>query len=158
MAATASKPKSKFVYVTYIRATPEQVWDALLKPEFTRVYWFGVTMESDWTPGAKWTMRLPDGRVADAGEIVAAEKPKRLVIKWRNEWKPELNAEGFSLCTMDLEQAPGAVKLTILHEIDVPESKLIEAVSGGWPKIMAGLKSLLETGSALPDINVKPKE
>ena len=87
-----------------------------------------------------------DGQVADAGEILVSDPPKRLVIKWRNEWKPELKADGYSRCTFDIEPADGAVKLTVTHSIDQSPSKFIEAVSGGWPKILSNLKSLLETG------------
>jgi len=147
---------SKFVYATYIRTTPEKLWDALLKPEFTRVYWFGVTMESDWKPGSPWKMVLPDGRVSDVGEIIAVEKPRRLVIKWKNEFRPELKAEGYSTCTIEIEPVEGAVKLTILHEIDKSPSKLIDSVSGGWPKVLSGLKSLLETGKALEELSKIP--
>lgn len=71
------------------------------------------------------------------------------MIKWRNEFKPELKAEGYSRCTIDIEPVNGAVKLTILHEIDAPGSKFIEAVSGGWPLILSNLKSLLETGKVV---------
>jgi len=149
--------KSKFVYVTYIRTTPEKLWEALLNPKFTRVYWFGVTQESEWKQGSPWKMVFSDGRVADTGEILEIEKPRRLVIKWRNEFRPELKAEGYSKCTIELEPAPDSVKLSILHEIDQPESKFIEKISGGWPKIMASLKSLLETGKALEEIASTPK-
>ncbi|MBS0268426.1 MAG: SRPBCC family protein [Proteobacteria bacterium] len=139
----------RFVYVSYIRTTPEKLWDALQKPEFTRLYWFGATLESEWRKGASWKIVLPDGRVADAGEIADIEKPKRMVIKWRNEFRPDLKAEGYSLCTIELEPTPDSVKLTVVHEIDKPGSKLIQAVSGGWPKILSSLKSMLETGEAL---------
>jgi uncharacterized protein YndB with AHSA1/START domain len=88
-----------------------------------------------------------DGQVFDAGEIVEAEPPRRLVIRWHHQNKPELKAEGPSLCTMELEPAAGAVKLSITHSIEREPSKLIEAVSGGWPKILSNLKSLLETGA-----------
>jgi uncharacterized protein YndB with AHSA1/START domain len=141
--------KDKFVYVTYIRTTPEKLWDALLKPEFTRQYWFGVTLESEWKKGSSWKMVFPDGRVTDSGEVLEVEKPKRLVLKWQNEFRPELKAEGFSKCTIEIEPLEGSVKLTVIHEIDQPKSKVIEAVSGGWPKILASLKSLLETGDPL---------
>jgi uncharacterized protein YndB with AHSA1/START domain len=99
-------------------------------------------------------MVLPDGRVADAGEVVEADRPKRLVLKWRNEFRPELKAEGYSRCTIDLEPAGDAVKLTITHGIDREGSKFIEAVSGGWPRILSNLKSLLETG----EVALKTKE
>ncbi|CAA2142506.1 SRPBCC family protein [Hyphomicrobium sp. ghe19] len=139
----------RFVYVTYIRTTPEKLWDALQKPEFTRIYWFGAILESEWTKGASWKMVLPDQRIADEGEIIEIEKPKRIVIKWRSEFSPELKAEGYSVCTIELEPTPESVKLTVVHEIDKPASKLIQSVSGGWPKILSSLKSMLETGEAL---------
>jgi uncharacterized protein YndB with AHSA1/START domain len=91
----------------------------------------------------------PDGRILDAGEIVEAESPKRLVIRWQHQDRPELKAEGPSLCTMELEPIGPAVKLSITHTIEREPSKLIEAVSGGWPKVISNLKSLLETGSAV---------
>jgi uncharacterized protein YndB with AHSA1/START domain len=147
---------ARFVYVTYIRTEPEKLWDALLKPEFTREYWFGCWQDSTWTKGASWKLMFSDGRVGDMGEVVEIEKPRRLVLKWRNEFRPELHEEGYSLCTIDLETMGDTVKLTIVHEIDRPKSKFIEAVSGGWPKILSSLKSLLETGRALEAaINVK---
>ena len=138
--------KPEFVYVTYIKTTPEKLWDALTSPEMTKLYWFGAHLESDWKPGSPWKIVFPDGRVADSGEILECDPPRRIVIKWRNEWSPELKAEGYSRCTMDIEQTDGAVKLTVMHTIDRPESKFIGAVSGGWPKILSNLKSLLETG------------
>ena len=144
---------SKFVYVTYIRTTPEKLWDALIKPEFTRAYWFGVTLESEWNKGASWKMMIPDGRVGDSGEVLEIEPPKKLVLSWRNEFRPEIREEGYSRCTFTLEPEGHTVKLTILHEIDRDGSKLIDAVSGGWPKILASLKSMLETGKALDEIH-----
>jgi uncharacterized protein YndB with AHSA1/START domain len=94
-------------------------------------------------------MVQPDGQVSDVGEIVEAVPAKRLVIKWSNDFRPELKAEGQSVCTMDIEPAQGAqgtVKLTVTHSIEREKSKFIEAVSGGWPRILSNLKSLLETG------------
>lgn len=145
----AVKPGSRFIYVSYIRTTPEKLWEALTKPEFTRAYWFGVVHECEWRVGAPWKLVFSDGRVADAGTIVECDPPRRLVISWQNEWKPELKDEGFSRATITLEPAGEAVKLTILHEIDRDGSKLIEAVSGGWPMLLSNLKSLLETGKVL---------
>jgi len=92
---------------------------------------------------------LPDGRVGDAGEVLEIDPPRRLVLSWQNQFKPELKAEGLSRATFDLEQQDDMVKLTVVHEIDKPASKLITAVSGGWPLILASLKSLLETGESL---------
>src|SRR5664279_3250070 len=138
--------RSTFVYVTYIRTTPETLWSALTDAEFMKQYWFGMHCESQWTTGSSWKLVSGDGQIFDAGEIVEADPPRRLVIRWQNQ-KPELKAEGDSLCTMELERSGGAVKLSITHTIEREPSKLIAAVSGGWPKIISNLKSLLETGS-----------
>lgn len=145
--------KPQFVYVTYIRSTPEKVWAALTDPRSVRTFWFGMNVACDFKPGSPWSLSFEDGRVADTGEIIEAEPPRRLVIRWRNEFRPELKAEGFSRCTMSIETAeyyPGmggtAVKLTIQHEIEGTGGKFIEAVSGGWPKVISNLKSYLETG------------
>jgi uncharacterized protein YndB with AHSA1/START domain/DNA-binding transcriptional ArsR family regulator len=137
---------SQYVYVTYIRTTAERLWQALINPEFTQQYWFGIHHETDWRQGSPWKLVFPDGRVADSGEILEIVPNKRIVLSWQNEFRPELKAEGFSRCTIELEEADGAMKLTIVHTIDRAGSKLIEAVSGGWPKILSNLKSLLETG------------
>ena len=72
--------KSRFVYVTYIRTTPEQLWAALTTPEFMKKYWFGMNIETDWKTGSPWKLVFPDGRVADIGEIVEIEEPKRLIL------------------------------------------------------------------------------
>lgn len=139
--------ESKFVYVTFIRTSPEELWSALTTPEFIRQYWFDMTQETDWKVGSPWKMLFPDGRIADVGEVAEFEPPRRLAIRWRNEFRPELKAEGWSRCVMELEPADGAVKLTVTHTIEFENSKFIEAVSGGWPKILSNLKSLLETGT-----------
>ena len=140
---------TRFVYVTYIRTTPEKLWQALIDPQFTRQYWCETYQESEWQPGASWRIMIPDGRVGDSGEVLEIEPPRRLVLSWRNEFKPELRAEGFSRLTYEIEQQGDMVKLTLIHEIDRPESKLIKAVSSGWPLILASLKSMLETGQSL---------
>ena len=142
--------RSTFVYITYIRTTPEKLWSALTDDvEFMKQYWFGTHCESQWTPGSSWKMVSPDGGISDAGEIVEAEPPRRLVIRWVHQKRPELKAEGASLCTLELERSGTAVKLSITHTIEREPSNLISAVSGGWPKIISNLKSLLETGSAV---------
>jgi uncharacterized protein YndB with AHSA1/START domain len=145
-----SDAKSRFVYVTYIRTTAEKLWSALTTPEFVEKYWLGIRVEAEWKAGGSWKLSFPNGRVADAGEIVAFEPARRLSIRWRHEWKPEMNAEGWSLCTMEIEPAAGeTVKLTVTHSIEREGSKFIEAVSGGWPQILSNLKSLLETGAVI---------
>jgi uncharacterized protein YndB with AHSA1/START domain len=141
--------RSQFVYVTFIRTTPAKLWEALTDPKFTRQYWFDMTIDCAWTQGASWKMKRADGSLTDSGEIVEIDPPRRMVIRWFNEWSPELKAEGASRCTITLEPGERAVKLTITHEIERPDSKLIDAVSGGWPKILSNLKSLLETGEVV---------
>ena len=139
--------RSTFVYTTYIRTTKEKLWSALTDDtEFMKQYWFGMHCESQWTAGSAWKMVTGDGQITDVGEIVEAVPQRRLVIRWQNEWKPELKAEGPSRCTIELDPLDTAVKLTITHEIEQPESKLFAAVGGGWPLIVSNLKSLLESG------------
>lgn len=139
--------RSTFVYVTYIRTTAEQLWSALTDDvEFMKQYWFGAHCESRWTVGSSWKIVSREGQILDTGEIVEAEPPRRLVIRWRHQNKPELEAEGDSRCTIELEPFGTAIKLSITHTIEHEPSKFIEAVSGGWPKILSNLKSLLESG------------
>jgi uncharacterized protein YndB with AHSA1/START domain len=139
--------RTTFVYVTYIRTTPEKLWTALTSADFQTQYWFGMHCESQWTAGSPWKLVSGVGEVYDAGEIVEAQPPRRLVIRWQHQNKPELKAEGASLCTMEMEPNGAAVKLSITHTIEREPSKVIEAVSGGWPKVLSNLKSLLESGS-----------
>lgn len=149
--------ESQFVYVTYIRTTPAKLWQALIDPEFTRLYWAGTSQESEWKPGASWRLMIPDGRVGDTGEVLEIVPERKLVLTWRNEFKPELREEGFSRMTYELEQQGDSVKLTVTHEIDKPDSKFIKAVSGGWPHLLSSLKSLLETGESLVETRAWPK-
>ncbi|CAJ0809836.1 SRPBCC family protein [Ralstonia flaminis] len=156
-------PQSTFTYVIYIRTTPEKLWHALTNADAMKQYWFGMRCESQWTAGASWALVSGDGVVFDDGEIVEAVPPRRLVIRWQHQTKPELKAEGPSLCTMELEPSSTAVKLTLTHTIERTPSKLIDAVSGGWPKILSNLKSLLETGAialeeAYPPQSTQPQQ
>jgi uncharacterized protein YndB with AHSA1/START domain len=149
--------KSRFVYVIYIRTTPERLWTALTSPEFARQYWRGAYPEAEWREGGSWKLMFPDGRIGDMGEIVACEPNRRLAIRWRNEFMPELKEEGWSLCTMEIEPVDGAVKLTVSHSMEREGSKFIDAVSNGWPQILSNLKSLLETGSVILGDKYLPK-
>src|SRR5581483_10711871 len=101
--------RSTFAYVTYIRTTPKKLWSALTDDvELMKQYWFGMHCESQWTAESSWKMVFPDNRLCDAGEIIESDPLRRLVIRWRNEWNPELTAEGWSQCAMDLEPAGSA--------------------------------------------------
>src|SRR3954466_2184271 len=139
--------KSTYLYVTYIRTTPEKLWKALTDADFIKQYWFGMHAQSEFRTGSSWKLVGEKGVLWDSGEIVEAKPPSRLVIRWQHQNKPELKAEGPSLCTMEMEPSGSAVKLSITHTVERESSKLIEAVSGGWPKVISNLKSLLETGS-----------
>src|SRR2546426_4824319 len=93
---------STFVYVTYIRVTPERLWHALTTPEIIKQYRFGMRVESEWNVGSKWRM-YADGSLMDSGEILESVSPKRLVMSWLSEWKPEFRAEGDSRCVYEIE-------------------------------------------------------
>ncbi|MGD0191750.1 MAG: SRPBCC family protein [Rhizomicrobium sp.] len=147
---------SKFMYVTYIRTTPEKLWHALTTPDFTRKFWFGMHQECDWKQGSSWMLIFADGKMADAGEVLEVDPPRRLVLRWHNEFRPELKDEGDTRCTFSIEPDGDVVKLTISHEAE-RAPRTIDAVSGGWPKVLSSLKSLLETGEGLPRSVSPPK-
>jgi uncharacterized protein YndB with AHSA1/START domain len=149
--------QSEFVYVTFIRTTPEKLWRALLEPEFTRQYWMGTVQVSEWKPGASWKIVFPDGRLTDSGEVVEIDPPRKLVLKWKHELFPDLVGEGYARMTYQLEPQGELVKLTLRHEMDKPESKFIKAVANGWPIILSSLKSLLETGESLESTRKMPE-
>ncbi len=149
--------KSTFVYVIYIRVTPEKLWQALTDPETSPKYFVGTRFESEWTKGALWRLLIPDGRVADAGEVLEVEPGKRLALSWRNEFMPEVREEGFSRMTCELEPEGTSTKLTLTHEMNRPGSRLIAGVSSGWPHILSSLKSLLETGESLAETREWPE-
>ena len=90
--------KSSFVYVTYIRTTPVELWTALTTSEFMKQYWFGMNFETDWKVGSPWKLVFPDGRVADTGEIVELDRPRRIVLKWRK--RVSAGADGRRLCAL----------------------------------------------------------
>ena len=85
----SSAGNGTFVYVTYIRTTPEKLWEALTDPKFTKQYWFGCIQKTDWKVGSPWQLQYDDGKVTDTGEVLEVDPPKRLVLKWRNEFRPE---------------------------------------------------------------------
>jgi uncharacterized protein YndB with AHSA1/START domain len=113
--------------------------------------------ESEWKPGAPWRILVPDGRVADSGEVIEIEPQRKLVLTWRNEFIPEMTAEGYSRVVFDLEQKGQSVKLTVTHTMEMAGSKFIQAVANGWPPILSSLKSLLETGASLEETRKWPE-
>jgi uncharacterized protein YndB with AHSA1/START domain len=106
--------------------------------------------ESNWTAGSSWEMQDSVGKVWDSGKILESDRPHKLVISWQHQQYEVARNEGFSRMTYLIETAGPLIKLTVSHEIDVENSDLIAKVSGGWPMILSSLKSLLETGEALP--------
>ena len=142
--------ESQFLYVTFIRATPQKIWDAITDPELNRKFWHGYHQDSSWQVGADYKLTAADGQVWDAGKVLECNPPKRLRVSWTHLNDAAMKAEGESVCTFELEPAQaGVTKLTVTHVIGVANSKLINAVSGGWPSILSSLKTLLETGQAL---------
>jgi uncharacterized protein YndB with AHSA1/START domain len=150
--------KSRFSYVIFIRTTAEKLWPALIQPGYTVKYWCETTQDSAWAPGSSWRILKPDGSVADSGEVLEFDPPRRLAVSWQNHLFPEMEAEGHSRMSYELEQQDDAVKLTLIHEMERADSKLIAAVSNGWPPILSSLKSLLETGEPLECTRHWPKD
>jgi DNA-binding transcriptional ArsR family regulator/uncharacterized protein YndB with AHSA1/START domain len=159
--------QTTFVYTTYIRATPEQVWQGLTEPAFTKRYWGGVEFRSDWRVGSTYDVADEDAGlvIGDPAQVVLESDPyRRLAYAWHTftpEWgarhgKSEAevarwSSEPRSRVAFDIEHAgPGVVKLTVVHDGFEPGSEILDGVSGGWPAVLAGLKTLLETGTALP--------
>ena len=149
--------KPKFVYVTYINTTPEKLWEALTNPDFTQKYWIGVRQESEWKIGSSWCLRMANGEVWDTGEVLEIDPPRHYTVSWRHEHFEDLRAVGFTRQSVDIEPYGEYVKLTITHEAPEGGEKLIEAVSGGWPAILSSLKTMLETGEALPGTDRMPE-
>ena len=137
--------ESRFQYVTYIKATPEALWEALTSPEAMKTYFFGLPFEAEWKVGGSWRRLFPDGALMTEGNILEIAPPSRLVISWRNA-ESEKKAEGFIRCVMEVEAIDTAAKLTVTHSIGVANSKLISAVAQAWPQVLSNLKTFLETG------------
>ena len=139
--------KPEFVYVTYIETTPEKLWEALTNSEFSKRYWFGTEVKSDWNVGSPFAL-ITDGTTSDTGEILEADRPRRLSYTFKHELFEEMRNEPVTKVVFTLEPHGNVVKLTVTHEGFVEGGKLFGAVSNGWPAILSGLKSLLETGHA----------
>jgi uncharacterized protein YndB with AHSA1/START domain len=137
-----------FVYVSYIRTTPEKLWQALTDSAFTRRYWFGHSIESDWKPGSP--IRFITADACDVrGEILVSEPHRRLSYSWHVDYDEAFRGEKPSRVNFALEIVGPEVKLTVTHDDFAAESKVYPAISSGWPMVLASLKSLLETGEGL---------
>lgn len=139
----------RFVYVTYIQSTPEKVWDALTNPEMTKVYWGVHRNRSDWNVGSEWRHEDYDepSSVHVTGKVLESDRPRRLVLTWKSL---TTTAKEESKVTFEIEPFMDAVRLTVIHDELEPESETLKGVSAGWPAVLSSLKSLLETGRAMP--------
>ena len=151
-----SKEKTSFVYVTYIRSTPEKVFEAITKPEIARRYW-GHENVSDWKPGSTWEhVRANEQRTVQVvGKVVEVAPPTRLVITWANA-SQAADPASYSRVSFDVAAYEGMVRLTVTHDELEAGSGMANGIRKGWPVVLASMKSLLETGQGL-DVFAKPK-
>jgi uncharacterized protein YndB with AHSA1/START domain len=150
--------KPDYVYVTYIATTPEKLWQALIDTDVTRQYWVDPSAGcsrvnvSDWKPGSRWEHRRVDeaGTVDIVGKVVETAPPRRLVLTWARPIDADDDAK-HSRVSFDIEPyVGGLVRLTVTHDELAGDLQMLEGISGGWPKVLSNLKTLLETGRALP--------
>lgn len=150
-----SEEMTRFVYVTYIRSTPEKVFEAITRPEITRRYW-GHENVSEWTPGSNWQhVRDSDQRTVNiVGKVVEVDAPSRLVITWASP-ADAADPGRYSRVTFDVAPYDGMVRLTVTHDELEAGSGMAKGIQQGWPIVLSSLKSLLETGHGI-DVFAKP--
>jgi uncharacterized protein YndB with AHSA1/START domain len=139
-----------FVYVTYIKTTPEKLWEALTDGEFTRRYWGGRRIQSDWNVGSAVRHVREDGGIDWEGEVMQAQPPRLLSYTFHMQISERHRGDRPSRVTFELQPMGSVVKLTLTHDDFEPDSATFETTRHGWPAIMSSLKSLLESGSPLP--------
>jgi uncharacterized protein YndB with AHSA1/START domain len=140
--------KPEFVYTTYIETSPEKLWQALTNGDFTERYWFGHRVTSDWKVGSPYRF-AKQGAPTIEGKVLVVDPPKRLAYTW-DSCSPEAQRERTSRVTFDLEPRGKVVKLTVTHDELDERGVTLRNISGGWPMVIASLKSMLETGRELP--------
>jgi uncharacterized protein YndB with AHSA1/START domain len=140
--------KPKFVYVTFIRATPEKVWEALTRADLTEKYWFGYRVSAEGKPGDHMTAMSPAGQKAHDDPILESDPPRRLVYGWKPLYKDVPNERASSV-TFELKSIKGQTRLTVTHDDFDEGSRIFEMISSGWPAVLSSLKSFLETGQGL---------
>ena len=149
-AMNIDKFKPLTVYTIYIASTPEKVWEALTSAEFSRKYFFGNSVEIEQRVGGAYIVRTPDGALHISGEVIACDPPKKLTVTFNVNWPALIEKLGTTLVTWEIEQAGDAVKLTMSESHDRPLSDdILSGGRQGWPAILSGLKSVLETGKPL---------
>lgn len=148
--------RTSFVYVTYIRSTPEKVFEAIARPEVARRYW-GHENISDWQPGSAWQhVRDNEERTVNVvGKVVDVVPPTRLVITWASPSRAD-DPAAYSRVTFDIAPYDGMVRLTVSHEELEAGSAMAKGIQQGWPIVLSSLKSLLETGQGM-DVFAKPQ-
>ena len=151
-----TKEKTSFVYVTYIRATAEKVFEAITKPEISSRYW-GHENISDWKPGSKWEhVRANDERTVEIiGKVIEVSPPKRLVISWANS-SQNSDPASHSRVTFEIQNYDNMVRLTVTHDDLEAGSGMANGISKGWPMALSSMKSFLETGENI-DVFATPK-
>ena len=140
--------KTKFVYVTYIRTTPEKVFEARTKGELTRQYWMHDNV-SDWKVGSPWKhVDKASAQVRIVGEVLESAPPRRLVISWASP-ADAANKHKHSRVAFDIERVEDMVRLTVTHDELEAGSEMERGITNGWPRVLSSLKSFLETGKPL---------
>lgn len=141
---------ASFVYVTYIRTTPDKVFEAITRPEIARRYWGHENISDDWQPGSEWRhVRTNPARSVDlVGKVLESDPPRRLVLSWANESQQDDPAQ-FSRVIFDIDQQDRMVRLTVTHEDLQPGSGMLKGITEGWPLVLSSMKSLLETGQGM---------
>lgn len=140
---------TEYVYVTYIAAPQEKIWDAIVNPEFTHKYWMYDNI-SDWKVGSRWEHREKEtGKIGLVGKVLEHDPPRRLVLSWASP-KDEGNASAHSRVTFQLDPIDEMVKLTVTHDRLIPGSGMDRDIREGWPRVLSSLKTFVETGKPLP--------
>ncbi|MDX2264874.1 MAG: SRPBCC domain-containing protein [Hyphomicrobiales bacterium] len=146
----AMTAKPKHVYTTIIRTTPAALWDALTNPERTPLYYYGSKVNNGGAKGAHFNYHAPDGSGEwITGKVLEMDAPRRLVTSFQGSWSPDMAGDAASRVTFEIEQQGEFCKLTLVHDEFDSETATYHAVGGGWPGILSGLKTLLETGKPL---------
>jgi uncharacterized protein YndB with AHSA1/START domain len=142
-----TQAQAEFLYTTYIKTTPQRVWDAITNPEFARQYW-GHGNISDWKPGSRWDHQKPDGSVLMTGTVLESNPPRRLVLSWV---RPDSIADQseHSRVTFEIDMFEDMVRLNVTHDQLKPGSDMARGISAGWPRVLSSMKSFLETGTPL---------
>jgi uncharacterized protein YndB with AHSA1/START domain/DNA-binding transcriptional ArsR family regulator len=144
---TAPVAAGTAVFEVFIKTTPERLWDAITDPEQRKSYSFGVETHSDWTPGSEYTAGVPGVVDIAAGRNVEVDRPRLLVQTFDALWSDEVKAQGTTRVTWEIEPVGTSCRLTVTHDQLPPDANA--ELYGGWPMILSGLKTLLETGELL---------